>query len=617
MKSTVLTCLLALTGMVLKAQSNAAPSEHLVFSFASDAVAKIHKVKIVQSAYTSYFAVHNYNGGYNGLQQTPDSSKGSSHTLIASLWDPNTSGGIYSSVFYAAPNTYTGRFGGEGDGWQSINPYNWTLNTWYNIAIRSWKSKGNMYVATFIQNLSTNQWFLTSILAEPSPAGYLGSGNDAFLENWDGSNAAWDGRFKRKAFFKDCWNLDAAGNWSKHTSRYFSANANDAGRNGIYDRAFNAGYDATEDAYFMEHGADVTPGAGFGTGRTLTLPVQTNQGTAPVLTTASVTGVSASYAPGKIIVNWTTDNTKSPQLAAKVEILSGSTVVQTYIDTVPQRRADTLTTSLAAGTYTARVTVEDIFNGMATPVTGTFSITSGTTWYKLKNVFSGKYLDVKNNSTANSATLVQNAASSNYSQQWSLSTGGVTTIVNRGSGKAIDLPGSAQDLGTHPIQYTLNGGGTNQQWHLVGAGSGAYLIQSNMSNHYILDDSASSTTNGTGIILYSYTGTGTANQQWTLETVSTLAAPLAIAASDMQAAPASQAGNMDIQVYPNPVTSTLHVQLGETKTAKYTQLVITDLSGHRMKVVNINNTGNIDVSRLQAGLYFITGNGVTKQFVKQ
>src|SRR4051812_46204330 len=105
---TKLLLLFLLGAAACKAQSNAAPSEHLVFTFPSDAVAKIQKVKIVQSAYTEYFSVHNFNGGYNGLQQTPDSSHGSSHILIASLWDPNTAGGVYSSIVYAAPNTYTG-----------------------------------------------------------------------------------------------------------------------------------------------------------------------------------------------------------------------------------------------------------------------------------------------------------------------------------------------------------------------------------------------------------------------------------------------------------------------------------------------------------------------------
>ena len=53
--------------------------------------------------------------------------------------------------------------------------------------------------------------------------------------------------------------------------------AGDQGRNGYFDRAFNSGYDATEDAYFMVHGGTTVPDTAFGTGRTLQLPTQTNQ----------------------------------------------------------------------------------------------------------------------------------------------------------------------------------------------------------------------------------------------------------------------------------------------------------------------------------------------------
>lgn len=157
---------------------NAAPSEHLYFSFPSDAIAKIHKIKITQSANAEYFSVHNYSGGYAGLQQTPDNSFGTPNILISSLWDPNTAGGIYSEVAYTGPQTISSRFGGEGDGYKTINPYQWALNTWYNIALRAWKRDGKLYIGTFIQNQSSGVWFHTSTLAIPERTTFLGSGND-------------------------------------------------------------------------------------------------------------------------------------------------------------------------------------------------------------------------------------------------------------------------------------------------------------------------------------------------------------------------------------------------------------------------------------------------------
>ncbi|MDB5155322.1 MAG: hypothetical protein JWR50_29 [Mucilaginibacter sp.] len=342
---------------------NAAPSEHIFFNFPVDAIAKIHKIKITGSADAEYFSVHNFRGGYNGLQQTPDKDYGTPNILIASLWDPNTAGKVYSKVAYPGTNTFTSRFGGEGDGWKTINPYKWALNTWYNIAIRAWKNNGQLYIATFIQNMSTGVWFHTSTLSQPDRPGFLGTGNDAFLENWDGTNPQWDGRFIRKAFFKDCWNLDTGNVWQKHTKRIFIANDGDKARNGKYDRSFNAGYDAAEDAYFMQHGGDTKPDTAFGAGRGISLPEQTHQGDAPKLTIGAVSTLTVGYTTQSIKASWTTDATKSPQLSSKVEILNASgTVIQTVDEVLPEKTSAILKAPLPAGNYIARVTITDIFN---------------------------------------------------------------------------------------------------------------------------------------------------------------------------------------------------------------------------------------------------------------
>lgn len=499
---------------------NAAPSAHIYFSFPSDAIVKLHKIKITQSANAEYFSVHNYSGGYAGLQQTPDTSYGTPNILISSLWDPNTAGGIFSEVPYIGAGTVSSRFGGEGDGYKTINSYQWTLNTWYNIALRAWKLSGKLYIGTFIQNQTTGIWFHTSTVAIPERTTYLGAGNDAFVENWTGFDTAYDGSFVRKAFFKDCWNLSTTNTWEKHTSRSFSANAGDEGRNGIYDRAFNSGYDATEDAYFMEHGGNVQPNAGFGTGRTLDLPAQTNQGTAPVLTIAQVQSATASSSGNAVTVNWTNNQTKSPQFSSKIELLDPSgVVVSTQDEVLPQKRSATITSTLGTGTYSLRITITDIFNQSSAPLT--VPVTSGPsvgTWYKIKNASSGLYLAIQNNSTANNAFLVQSTSSTGNGQKWKFNTQGTSyVIVNANSNKALNISGSTQTLNGNIGQYTISNG-TNQQWNLIPAGSNKYVIQSNLSNHYVLDNPGSSTTSGTKIVQYSINGTtGTLNQQWILE----------------------------------------------------------------------------------------------------
>ncbi|TCD26494.1 DUF3472 domain-containing protein [Pedobacter psychrodurus] len=511
---------LAVANTALASSENAAPSEHIYFTFPSDAIVKLHKVKITQSANAEYFSVHNFSGGYAGLQQTPDNSFGTPNILISSLWDPNTAGGVFSEVAYTGPGTTSSRFGGEGDGYKTINPYQWSLNTWYNVALRAWKLNSKLYIGTFIQNMSTGVWFHTSTLAIPERTTFLGSSNDAFLENWTGYNTAYDGSFIRKAFFKDCWNLNTANAWQKHTARSFSANAGDQGRNGIYDKAFNSGYDATEDAYFMEHGGNVQPSAGFGTGRILALPAQTNQGSAPALTIGEVQSASAISNGTSVTVNWQNNSSKSPQLSSKVELLNSSgTVINTTEETLPQKRTATISTTLGSGSYSVRITLTDIFNQTSSAFSVPVSTgISGSTFYKIKNAASSLYLAIENNSTANGTFLVQATSATGNGQKWKFNTQGSSyVIVNANSNKALDISGGTQTLNGNIIQYTLSNG-ANQLWNLVPVAANKYVIQSNLSNHYVLDNPGSTTTGGTKIVQYSINGsTGSSNQQWILE----------------------------------------------------------------------------------------------------
>lgn len=362
-------------------QENAAPSVHLTYYFPSnDAILKMQKIKIVQSAFASYFELNWFTNGYAGLQQTPDKSFGNSNILISSLWDVNTAGGIYSNVDYNDSKTFKSRFGGEGDGWKTINPYNWQLNTWYNLVNRSWKSGGRLYIATFINNLSTGRWFHTATISIPDPNKYLEATNDAFLENWDGTNPSWNGSYIRKAFFKDCWNLNTNGVWEKNTRAYFSANnsAADIKRNGIYHNSFNAFYDNTENAYCMQHGGNTTPSAAFGGQRSLNLPAQANQGNSPTLTIGAITSLTVKHADETTNINWTIDEYKSPQLSAKIEIVDAhNNIVKTAENTLPEQRSIAINYPLGRGNYMARLTIRDIFNQVSQVATAPFTVTEG------------------------------------------------------------------------------------------------------------------------------------------------------------------------------------------------------------------------------------------------
>jgi hypothetical protein len=369
-------------------QENAAPSMHLTYYFPSgDAVLKMQKIKIVQSANASYFEVNWFTGGYAGLQQTPDASFGTPNILLSSLWDANTAAGIFSNVEYVDTRTLSSRFGGEGNGWKTINPYVWKLNNWYNLVNRAWTSGNKIFIGTFINDLSTGKWLHSTTLSLPFTGKYLTGTNDAFLENWDGRNAAWNGSFVRKAFFKDCWNINTNQIWEKNTRALCNVNSSaaDVTRNGIYHNSFNAAFDATENAYMMQHGGTTQPAAAFNGTRSLDLPAQTNQGTSPILTLPIVSSVTATHIGGATEVNWVVDDTKSPQLSAKIEILDTLGVVKhSFQDTLPQKRKYTTNTLLSKGNYSVRVTIRDIFNQLSTPVTATFVVQGSSSIGEIK-----------------------------------------------------------------------------------------------------------------------------------------------------------------------------------------------------------------------------------------
>ncbi|MGX7829706.1 RICIN domain-containing protein, partial [Actinokineospora sp. 24-640] len=74
-------------------------------------------------------------------------------------------------------------------------------------------------------------------------------------------------------------------------------------------------------------------------------------------------------------------------------------------------------------------------------------------------------------------------------------------LVNRNSGKALDVYGSATNDGGRITQWTRNDG-ANQQWQFLDSGGGHYRLKSRHSGK-VLDIPNSSTTDGTAI------------QQWT------------------------------------------------------------------------------------------------------
>ncbi|WP_315092954.1 endo-1,4-beta-xylanase [uncultured Cellulomonas sp.] len=140
------------------------------------------------------------------------------------------------------------------------------------------------------------------------------------------------------------------------------------------------------------------------------------------------------------------------------------------------------------------------------------SIDTGA-WYVLLNRNSGKALDVYNFATNDGARITQWSRNDGNQQQWQfVSTGdGYYEIRSRLSGKNLDVTARSTADGAAIVQWTDNNG-TNQQWRATITNGYASLISRNSGK--ALEVQGASTADGANIVQYSsWNG---ANQQWQL-----------------------------------------------------------------------------------------------------
>ncbi|MGW3346217.1 non-reducing end alpha-L-arabinofuranosidase family hydrolase [Nonomuraea rubra] len=135
-------------------------------------------------------------------------------------------------------------------------------------------------------------------------------------------------------------------------------------------------------------------------------------------------------------------------------------------------------------------------------------------WYVLVNRNSGKALDVFNLATNDGARITQWTRNNQNQQQWQFvdSGGGYYRLKSRHSGKVLDVYNFSTANGGAIVQWAdLNG--TNQQWRLADSSDGHVRLISRHSNK-ALEVQGASTSDGANIVQYDDWGGN--NQQWQL-----------------------------------------------------------------------------------------------------
>ncbi|QLQ38415.1 non-reducing end alpha-L-arabinofuranosidase family hydrolase [Micromonospora robiginosa] len=135
-------------------------------------------------------------------------------------------------------------------------------------------------------------------------------------------------------------------------------------------------------------------------------------------------------------------------------------------------------------------------------------------WYVLVNRNSGKALDVYNLATNDGARIVQWARNNGNQQQWQFvdSGGGYYRLRSRLSGKVLDVYNFSTANGGNIVQWA-DANGTNQQFRLADSDSG-YVRLINRNSNKVVEVQGASTADGGSIVQYDdWNGS---NQQWQL-----------------------------------------------------------------------------------------------------
>jgi len=134
--------------------------------------------------------------------------------------------------------------------------------------------------------------------------------------------------------------------------------------------------------------------------------------------------------------------------------------------------------------------------------------------YKLVNGASGGRMDVDDDSTADSAPILEWTDNGAADQLWTFTaqSGGAYTITDVNSGKLLNIPGPTTAEGTQLIQYH-DDGNSNSRWTLVDAGPNLVQFKS-VYDGDLIDLDNSSLYDGGSVL--QWPSDGGANQSWSL-----------------------------------------------------------------------------------------------------
>ena len=252
--------------------------------------------------------------------------------------------------------------------------------------------------------------------------------------------------------------------------------------------------------------------------------------------------------------------------------------------------------------------------------TGTWSGGSAINYsgqYRIVNRNSGKVMDVPGWSTADHTQIKQYTWNGGANQKWTIQNlgRGEYRIVNVHSGKSLDNPGSSRTVGTNVIQYSSNNN-FSQKWHIIPCNGGYYRFVSVNTLGKTLGVSNASQSNSAGVVLSLFNFAN--DQQWQLESVSTSAREgVAEAGLAEEEISVEEKDSDELEAYPSPFKDKITVAISLEEAADVAINMYSSSSGEKVKESAFGKLQagvhqlELDGRDLKAGLYiyrtFING----------
>ncbi|MEH0421508.1 RICIN domain-containing protein [Streptomyces sp. B21-083] len=212
---------------------------------------------------------------------------------------------------------------------------------------------------------------------------------------------------------------------------------------------------------------------------------------------------------------------KQPNMG-KVDVYIDGALAQSGIDayssTVTKQVPLFEKTDLVAGPHTIKVVCTGAKNAASSSTVcaldafASIAFPDANAFYKVLNKNSGKAIDVSGGSTAAGANILQwnDTGALNQRWRWVAVGDGSYEIVSQTSGQLLDVTGGSTADGATIVQQPDNNG-ADQHWTLIAAGNGYYKIK-NVNSGKLLAVSGSSTTAGAQLV--QTTDTNADSQLW-------------------------------------------------------------------------------------------------------